>query len=277
MLLTSPSGHRTECWVKWESLRQWIAKRDLDLRSYMPSLEARRTLGLKHITILRVAQAGLVRYVNGADRFFPTGYHFLREDVMKIKDAFEKHSVPEQEYSDPGAVVALRHALKTYLGRDSGLPAVIRAVIDGGLVPVGFTGRFPGITGYLFVSEDLRKYRPVSDAKVPPQEFLNYREAAAALGVKTPVIRGLVAQGSFDTTVGYRPGLSKLIPAAQVRSFADRYVAASILAKRFNLNRRKLSSYIKESGAPLFTVPIPEEGRGPALFVHRLLSGAEWR
>lgn len=100
------------------------------------------------------------------------------------------------------------------------------------------------------------------------------------LGVKTPVIRGLVAQGRFDTTVGYRPGLSKLIPAAQVWSFADQYVAATILAQRFNLNRRRLSSYIKESGAPLLTVPTSEEGRGPAFLsigFHPAQNGANFR
>src|SRR5215472_11136720 len=188
----------------------------------MPSLEARRTLGLKHITILRVAQAGLVCYVQGSDRCFPTGYHFLREDVMKIKKAFEKHAVPEREYSKPGALVALRHALKNYLGRDSGLPAVIQAVVNGDLVPVGLTRRFTGITGYLFLSEDLRKYRPVADSKAPPQSFLSYGEAAALLAVRTSVIRGLVAHGSFGAPVGYRPGLSKLIPAPDVQSFADR-------------------------------------------------------
>jgi Protein of unknown function (DUF4197) len=68
-----------------------------------------------------------------------------------------------------------------------------------------------------------------------------------------------------------------LLPAADVQSFADQYVAASTVAKRFNLNRRTLSSYIKESGAPLLAVPIPEEGRGPALFVHRVSSGEGWR
>ena len=277
MLLASPGGHRTECWVRRQSLNRWIAKRDLDLGSYMPSLEARRTLGLKHITILRVAQAGLVRYVHGSDRCFPTGYHFLREDVMKIKGAFEKYSVPEREYSKPSALVALRHALKNYLGRDSGLPAVIRAVVDGNLVPVGYTRRFSGITGYLFLSQDIRKYRPVGDSKVPPQGFLNYREAAALLGVRTSVIRGLVAQGSLSAPVGYQPGLSKLIPAADVQSFADRYVAASTLAKQLNLNRRTLRSYIKECAAPLFAVPIPEEGRGPVLFVQRVSSGEGWR
>ena len=42
--------------------------------------------------------------------------------------------------------------------------AVIWAVVEGSLVPVGYTKRFRGITGYLFRSEDLRKYRPVCRA-----------------------------------------------------------------------------------------------------------------
>jgi hypothetical protein len=93
---------------------------------------------------------------------------------MKIKNAFDQHVVPTvQDYDKPGELIALRHALKNYLGRDLGLPAVIRAVIDGSLVPVACTKRFRGITGYLFLSEDLRKYRPVLEVEVPPEGFLN--------------------------------------------------------------------------------------------------------
>jgi hypothetical protein len=79
-------------------------------------------------------------------------------------------------------LIALRHALKNYLpGR--GLPAVIRAVIDGELVPVGHTDRFAGITGYPFPCELLRRYRPLTAGVRAPQEgFLNYRDAAALLG-----------------------------------------------------------------------------------------------
>jgi len=69
--------------------------------------------------------------------------------------------------------------MTNYLGRHSGLAGVIRAVVDGSLAPVGYTNRFPGITGYLFLSENLRKYRPVRDVKMLPEGFLNYREAAA--------------------------------------------------------------------------------------------------
>jgi len=64
-------------------------------------------------------------------------------------------------------------------------------------VPVGFTRRFPGITGYLFVSEDLRKYRRAADATVPSQDFLNYTEAAAVLGVKTPCNSRSRSSGQF--------------------------------------------------------------------------------
>lgn len=50
-------------------------------------------------------------------------------------------------------------------------------------MPVGYTQRFRGITGYLFLADDLRKYRPVPKVEVPPDGFLNYGEAAAVLGV----------------------------------------------------------------------------------------------
>ena len=91
--------------------------------------------------------------------------------------------MPVKVYTKPGEFIALRHAMKNYLGRDSGLAAVIRAVVDGSLVPAGYTNRFRGITGCLFLSNDLRKYRPVPGMTVPPDGVYNYGEAAAVLGV----------------------------------------------------------------------------------------------
>ena len=158
--------------------------------------------------------------------------------------------------------------MTNYLGRHSGLAGVIRAVVDGNLTPVGYTKRFPGITGYLFLPEDLRKYQPVRDVKMLPEGLLNYREAAAVLGVKAPVIRGMVTHGIVCAPAGYRPGLSKLVPAADIRRFAEQYVSATVLAKRLNLRGGGLlARYLRKSGAPVLAVPIPEEGRGPALFV----------
>ena len=177
--------------------------------------------------------------------------------------------MPVKAYSKPTRFVALHHAIKNYLGRDSGLAAVIRAVVDGSLAPAGYTNRFRGITGYLFLSEDLRKYRPVPDVNVPPEGFLNFRETASVLGVETPVVRGLVARGILGAGVGYRNGLSKLIPAKDVQCFAEQYVSASVLAKRFNVSGRFFARYLRESGAPLLAVSIPEEDRGDALFLRK--------
>jgi hypothetical protein len=263
------SGCRTECWIRRESLNHWIAARDTELARFMPRPDAIRTLGLKHATISRVAAAGAMRYVEGPERNFPSCFSFLREDIMGIKHAFEKHAVPLKEYSRPDELIALRHAMKNYLGCDSGLAAVIRAVVDGSLVPVGYTNRFRGITGYLFLSKDLRKYRPVPEVKVRSEVFLNFREAAFMLGIRSSVIRGLVAQGLLIVASGYRNGFSKLVPEKEVQRFAGQYVATSVLAKRFRLNSGSLARHLKESGTPLLAIPIPDGGREHAFFLRK--------
>ena len=131
--------NRTECWVRRESLTQWIANRDAELARYMLRPEVERTLGLKNITVTAVADAGAIRYVRGPIKDFPSGYaYFLREDVMKIQQAFERYAVPTQEYVKPGIFIALRHAIKNFLGRGPGLAAVIQAVVEGSLTPVGY-------------------------------------------------------------------------------------------------------------------------------------------
>jgi len=268
MFSKPPRGRKhTECWIKRASLDQWIVTRDAEAAQYMSRPEAKRTLGLHHITVLRVAQAGLIRHVQGLEPKFPLGVHFIREDVTRIKQAFEKHAVPVMEYSKPGELIALRHAMGNYLGRDSGLATVIRAVVDGELVPVAYTNRFRGITGYLFSSDQPRRYRTVRGIEAHPEGFLNYREAAAVLGVKTPVIRGLVAQGILSAAARYRFGLSKLVPAGDVQRFAEQYVATTVLAKRFNLNSWSFIRCLKQLGTPLLAVPISDAGRKPALFL----------
>jgi len=263
-------GSRTECWIRRASLNQWIVARDAELARYMSRPEAESALGLKNFTLATVAAAGAIRYVKGPEQNFPARcFFFLREDVMKIKDAFEKYSVPVRAYSKAGEIIALRHAMKNYLGRNSGLAAVIKAVVDGSLVPVGYTNRFRGITGYLFVAQDLRQYRPVPGVKGPPEGFVNYSEAAAVLAVKVRDIRGLVTRGIIRDAAEYRFGLSKLLSAADVQCFGESYVAISVLAKRAHLNPVSLVRYLKESGTPLLSIPLPDKRTRHTFFLRR--------
>lgn len=188
---------------------------------------------------------------------------------MQIKHAFEKHAVPAIEYARPGEFIALRHAMKNYLGHGSALAAVISAVINGRLVPAGHANQFRGITGYLFLSQDLRRYRPVPGVKLTPAGFVNYSEAAAILNVKARDIRGLVVGGLLHDAVEYQFGLSKLLSAADVQRFAESYVAISALAKRSHVHTASLVRYLKESGTPPLTIALPEKGCRHAFFLSR--------
>ena len=246
----------TECWIKRASLDRWIAARDTDLAQYMPRPEAQQALGLHGLTLLRVAEAGLIRYVQGSEHYFRPGFHFLREDISKIKYGFEKHAVPAREYSKPGELTALRYAL-IYLRRASGLPAVIRDVVDGTLVPVVYTNQFPGITGYLFPSERLRMYRCVAGVQTPPEGFLNYSEAASRLGwTSADVIAGLVAQGILGVSAVHQNGRSKLVPASEIQRFASQYIAVKALARHLDVKNDWLRSHLRKSGTPTLAVPV---------------------
>ena len=263
-IFVTTGRRRTECWIRRESLNTWVAKRNAELAQYMARPEATRALGLKNDTLLKVAQSGLIRYVSGAEKFRRSGYYFLREDVLRVKHAFEQAAVDVRPYSSPGELIALHHGLKNYLGRDSGLPSAIRAVVEGKLVPVGCTKRFRGITGCLFRSDELRRYRPVQ-TEMPPGGFLNYTEAARMLGTRTVVIRGLVAHGILSIVNEYRSGFSKLVPAEEVQRFGEQYVDATVVAERSNTPIHWVKRYFVESGVPILEISVP--GKGQKLFL----------
>ena len=82
--------------------------------------------------------------------------------------------------------------------------------------------------------------------------------------IRPNVIRGLTDQGLLTASEGFRNGFARLVPAKEVRQFAEQYVATSILAKRFNLDGGALARYLRESGTPLLAIPIPDAGKGHA-------------
>lgn len=248
---------RAECWVKRESLSQWILRRDSELARYMLRPEVEQALGIKNITATSIAEAGAIRHTRGPTCDFPIGVtYFLREDVMRIRDAFERCAAPVCDYVKPGSLIALRHAMKNFLGRGPGLASVIRAVVHGALAPVGRTPQYRGIMGYLFLLSDLRRYRPLGDYTDSNETFLNFRESAAILKVKTVVVRALVQSGVLTLVPGHSNGRSKLIAESEVLAFAANYVVAS---------RRGTAGEDLEA-RDVLRFRIPEAGRGFVIF-----------
>ena len=238
-------GPHCVCWIERESLNQWIAKRTAQISCLVPRREAAQALGLTRTTVLRVAKAGLIRDAKGPEHHRPRGIYFRREDVMKIKSAFEKHAAldkPDALRSEE--LMSLRRAI-WYLGSDSGLPAAIRAVVDGTLVPIAHTEQFPGITGYFFPLAQLRKYRPAVQARMRTGEFLCYREAASTLGTNHEVIRKLADCGLLGIPTQCLHGQSKLLSAAEVERFGRQYERVSVLAKRFGTSSKWLAGYLE--------------------------------
>lgn len=249
---------RIQCWIKRASLSQWMITRDAEFGQYIALREVVHILGLRDVHVKHLAQAGLIRTAQGSACGLPRGrqFSFSREDVMKIKQAFEKGAVPEQGNSMSTEFIALRDAIRKYLGR-SGLAAAICAVVDGTLVPVAYTPRFPGITGYLFPSAHLRSYRPVlADIEVPLGGFLNYSEAASRLDSQIPEIHTLVELGILAGPTGFQLGRSKLVAAADVQRFSTQYVRIHVLARQLRVVERWLRYYLKKSGAPMLTVAV---------------------
>ena len=248
---------RTQCWVRRDSLNQWITARDTCFGQYMSGPEVERTIGLGWAILRLVAQAGLIRYAQSADCGPRHGRQpfFLREDVMTIKLAFEKHAVPEREYSKPGEFIALGNAVRSFLGRHSGLAAAIRAVIDGTLVPVAFTSRIPGIMGYLFRSDHLRLYRPVRGA-LPSEGFLNYAEAASSLGSYRQVVRRLVENRILRGLPGCQRHNCKLVLAGEVQRFSNQYIGLNALARQLDVTGFWLRRHLEKTETPVLAVPV---------------------
>jgi hypothetical protein len=63
-------GSRTECWIRRESLNQWIAGRDAELAAYIARPEAKQALGLTNTTIVAVAAAGVILISEALNRTF---------------------------------------------------------------------------------------------------------------------------------------------------------------------------------------------------------------
>ncbi len=265
-ILVNTGLHRTECWIWRESLRDWVTKREGERASYMTGTEVKRLLGLKHETLMKIVQAGLIRYSKGVDKSLPNGFSFRCEDVARITNAFDRSKSQTCTDVTPGSVIALGQALKNYLGRDIGLPSVIRAVIEGKLSQVGYTSAFRGIMGYLFRSDDLRQYRP-SQIDTPQGGFVSFREAATLLTTRTEVIRALVKRGLLTSPNEYRHGSAKLIPSSDIERFAALYVDASILAKLSGITKHQLRCQLRDMGLPALEIPIT--GKGRKLFVSR--------
>jgi hypothetical protein len=229
-------------------------------------------LGFSRSSTLRLVEAGLIRYVRGPERDFPIGDHFCREDVQNIKRTFERHGLPVCTCSRAKGTISLRDGIRIYTGR-LGLPSLIRAVMNGSLIPVARTTQLPGITGFLFRCEQIRMHRPNVRTLTPPEGFVTYKQAASMLGTNAEVIRNLVAQRIVSSSE-HRFNRSKLVLLADLQKFAKHYVSIRSVADRFDERSERVARYLRERGTKILAIHLP--GKGRKLFVSSRVAAQVW-
>jgi hypothetical protein len=260
------ASKRTECWLKRTALDVWRINREDELSKYISSKEAEASLGLTRRTTLSLSEVGLIRRVEGQDKGFPVGIHYLRMDVSNVQAAF-RASLTTDEYSggekgEKRKLISLREALQRYLGREFGLPKVVRSVMDGTLRPVSYSPTIPGILGYNFESDQLAPYRHPRPTRTLPKGFIGYDEASTILAMTTEVVRNLAGQKIIRYI---RCGGRVLVSRLDVEQFAHDYVSVKALADRFNTTSRWVARYLSARGIKLLSVDLP--GKGRKLFV----------
>jgi len=232
----------------------------------MRRAEADLVLGLKRGVMLKLAHEGLMRSVNGIEHRLSHGIHLRRDDVMNIKDAFDRY-LPLNRNLHPGAILPLASIIRR-LTRIYELGAILRAVVAGTLVPVAHEKHLPGITAYCFPIEVLHHYRRVSN-KQASGEHLSRKEVASFLQIPSEAVPQLASRGFLGTSSKPSQGRSALYSVADVQHFAEQYVPLNIVAKKFRTNPCWLGKYLECSGIQLLTVQLHRERR---LFIARCVA-----
>ena len=239
---TGPRG-RSEVWLERQSVEAWVN----ESKKRIPRPTVVAMLGLKHHTVMDVAQSGLIRFQKGGFAGNAWSWNFSEEDVGRIVHAFEKHNLPVINYSgSKDHQIALQHALVDYLGRNQ-LVKVISAVIEGKVIPIGRAGKFKGIRDYIFLAKELRKYRSTGNVS-SDIEFLNFNEAGRELKVNRHIVANLVKNGYLSTPLDYINGEDRLIPANELYKFKRKYVLLSQIARESNISSFLIKSFLEKRG-----------------------------
>ncbi len=262
-VFSKPKNVGGQCWISRRSLNCWLQKRDSEIGCYVSNLEASKILGLHHTAVFELARAGLIRYQKGSKYGFPRDTYFHGDDIARIKHAFERHASPQDrtQKQSRGKLATLQHGLPIQFGWERVLSIAIRAVLDGTLVPVAHTQRWPGIKGFLFRAEELARIRPREHSKSPTGEFITVHQAATLLGTTTEVIRKLIERHFLSSPFGGRQGAPRWIPVEDVRAFAREYVAVSVLAERFHTSCPWVHRYLNAIGIEVLVIHLRHQSK----------------
>lgn len=238
------TGQR-EVWLERNSLETWIS----ESKKWMMGQTASKLLGININNLRALGKAGLVNFkmgrVSGGES---RGWIFEIKTINSIYEAFNKHHVPEIKYQKKGNdLIALQHAFNDLLNQESGVPAVIKAVLERKLIPIGRAGKFSGIRDYIFDLNNLRKYDDIGNGCLK-ENYLNLSETQQLLGVHVKVLTALIINGFLNKQPARVKSGEQLILASEIFSFKEKYIFCNDLARQINSNGNWVKNYLTRLG-----------------------------
>jgi hypothetical protein len=253
-----------------QSLRDW----DTRQAALIPRLDLARLLGLSFKSIMGLADSKVIRYAPNTQT---TRHFFVREDGLRLLQAFERHEVPVISVWNKATVLTLSEAKKTILEPHERFASALQAVIDGSLVPVARTKLYPGIGGYIFSAVDLQIHcRPTGSAEGFAMH-LNVSQSAQYLGIGRTGVEGLISSNHLRPT-GERicKGFREFqIPLTQLESFANRFVSTKSAAERLGMTTKSLVDRLRERAIPFLAVQMKREGHRTLFIPKRVADGLQ--
>ena len=243
--IVQTTGQRA-IWLDRKSVETWVEKSS---NKWMLAATAAKLLGINIESIINIAKFCLIDFEKGRIPGCESRAWLVDANGVKnIIEAFVRHQVPQMKYDkNINGLIALQHALSDMLSQNKGIPSVIKAVIDGELIPNGRAGNFAGIRDYIFKIEDLCKHRLI-DKRIPINDYLNLGEIERILGVHRCVVTLLHKNRFIGKPTKYIKGRGRFILASSVAEFKAKYIFTKDLAKSIRTSANWVDSYLGSKG-----------------------------
>lgn len=242
----APTGKGAATLVRGDRLHELCLAKD----AHLDRKAAARRLGVSKETLLSLETAGVLGTVPEDARIVEFRIYRVA-DIDGLLRQLEGAAVPATSTAPAGQLVRV-----DALARYSSTVEVLRAVLEGRLVPQALDGGAVGVRRLLFEPTN------VSRLSAPASRTLSVVEAAEVMRVKREVCLHWARTGLLASTEGSRrPEKGTRISREAIAEFGSRYLLAPEYAARHGVGTKWVARHLAKLGVAPVSGPSVDGGR----------------
>ena len=242
----APTGKGAETLVRGDRLHELCVAKD----AHLDRKAAARRLGVSKEALLSLEAAGVLGTVPEEGRIVEFRIYRVA-DIDGLFRRLEGAAVPATSPAPGGRLVHV-----DALARHSSTVEVLRAVLEGRLVPHGLDAGAVGVRRLLFAPTN------VSRLSAPASRTLSVVEAAEVMRVKPEVCLHWARMGLLASTEGgRRPEKGTRISREAIAGFASRYLLAPEYAAWHGVGTKWVARHLAKLGVAPVSGPSVDGGR----------------